>query len=309
MFISICILTFNRCEILEKLLESLSLISYSSIEIIVVDNCSQDNTENIVLEKFCNIIYHKTENNIGVAARNIALSMAKGDVIITIDDDIFGINDTTLVNISNYFSNDKTIGALNFKVLDAFTGDICNWIHHKKEENFHDKEFLTYEITEGAVAFNRKALTLSGYYPAYFFLSHEGPDLALRIMDSGFDVRYSPLVEVLHSHAQAGRKSWFRYYYDTRNQFLLAMRNFPVFYSIRFILKGAMSTFIYSLRDGFLWYWLKGVFDGLCAMIKYSSDRSVLSCKTMSLVYEIDRQRPSLLYMLKKRIFRKEMRL
>jgi len=168
--ISIAVLTFNRCEILDKLLESLSEISYPHIEVIIVDNCSQDETENIVKEKYGNFIYHRNDCNIGVSARNIALRLAKGDIIVTIDDDIFGIDDKSIEKLIDFFSENQSVGALNFRVYDYFNREICNWIHHKKVEDFNDREFLTYEISEGAVAFSKKALEMSGYYPEYFFL-------------------------------------------------------------------------------------------------------------------------------------------
>ena len=309
MLVTIAILTFNRCNTVTRLLQSLCMLTYDSLEIIVVDNCSQDMTEEVITSKFPNVKYIKTNENLGVSARNLSFNEAKGDIIITIDDDIFGISDADIYALVSYFSSNTNTGALSFKVIDEKTNEICNWIHHRKVEDYHNKNFLTYEITEGAVAFNKKALILSGNYPEYFFLSHEGPDLAFRILDAGFEVWYSPLVCVLHSHAQEGRKSWFRYYYDTRNQFLLAMRNLPMLYSINFLVRGVLSTFFYALRDGFLKYWLKGVFDGIRGMVQHSSDRKVLSKDTMSLLHAIDKERPSFIYMVRKRIFRQEMRL
>jgi GT2 family glycosyltransferase len=266
-------------------------------------------TGDIITSKFPTIKYIRTKKNLGVSARNISFNEAKGDIIITIDDDIFGLSDADINALVSYFTCNINTGALNFKVIDDKTKEVCNWIHHRKVEDYHDKNFLTYEITEGAVAFNKKALILSGHYPEYFFLSHEGPDLAFRILDTGYEVWYSSLVSVLHSHAQEGRKSWFRYYYDTRNQFLLAMRNFPILYAVNFLIKGLLSTFFYALRDGFLKYWAKGVFDGIKGMVQHSCDRKVISQDTMSLLRAIDKERPSFLYMVKKRIFRTEMRL
>ena len=43
--ITISILTYNRCSILKELLFSLKKLKYSPLEIIVVDNCSKDETQ------------------------------------------------------------------------------------------------------------------------------------------------------------------------------------------------------------------------------------------------------------------------
>ncbi len=68
--VTISILTYNRERLLRKLLSSLRGISYQKLEIIVIDNCSTDNTERTVKEEFPEILYEKTEKNIGIAARN-----------------------------------------------------------------------------------------------------------------------------------------------------------------------------------------------------------------------------------------------
>ncbi|WP_419174474.1 glycosyltransferase family 2 protein [Desulfosediminicola sp.] len=309
MLVTITVLTYNRKHILKNLLEDLRKIRYQDLEIIIVDNCSSDGTHEMILKQFSDFIYIVMDKNLGVSARNEGLKRAKGDIIITLDDDVFGIDDSAIDNLVEYFGQKTNVGALNFSITDSFSGKICNWIHHREVEVYSSEEFITYEISEGAVAFQKEALNASGFYPDYFFLSHEGPDLAFRILNSGFEVRYSPMVKVLHSHAQEGRKSWFRYYFDTRNQFYLAMRNFPPWYATKYLIKSSLSTLFYSLRDGFLGYWIKGVYDGICGMVTYSGDRKILSKKTMKVIYEVDKNRPSLIYMVKKRIFRNEMRL
>lgn len=308
MKISICILTYNRKDILDDLLKSLSSLISHDVEVIVIDNHSDDQTQN-VKDDFKNIKYYRTESNIGVAARNISLKMATGDIIICLDDDVFGIGIDQISEINYKFKSEKNLGALNFKVINTHTGEICNWVHHCKVEEWHDKTFSTYEITEGAVAFSRQALQMAGLYPDYFFLSHEGPDLALRIINSGYDVKYTPAVVVQHYHATSGRKPWYRYFYDTRNQFLLAVRNFPVSYAFKYLIRGISSTFIYSVRDGKIYYWAKGVASGLFNVGLAYRDRDVLNRRTMAVIGDIDRNRPGLLYMAKKRLFRRGMRL
>jgi len=307
--VSIVILTFNRSELLDSLLTSLQEISYRELEVIVVDNHSEDDTEKIVTDKHPGYVFIKTDQNIGVGARNVGLQRARGDIVICLDDDVFGIDDRAIAILVEKFNHDPQIGAINFKVLDFSTGEICNWIHHCKKEEYSDRFFKTYEITEGAVAFQKKALVAAGFYPEYFFISHEGPDLAFRLMDKGFDVVYMGDVAVRHRHSNLGRKSWFSYYYNTRNQFWLAARNFPLLYALKYLFRGQLSTLIYSIRDGFFTYWLKAVKDGILGLPRALADRKVVSECTKNVIREIDDMKPSLCYMLKERMFRKGMRL
>jgi GT2 family glycosyltransferase len=306
--ISITILTFNRCDLLRELLLSLNSLQYQPLEIIVVDNHSEDDTQQIVTTEFPSVIYNRLAENIGIAARNIAMGQAQGDVLITLDDDVFGLDDQAILNILDLFQVNKNLGAVNFKVVNHIDGAISNWIHHCRQEDFSEKEFLTYEITEGAVAFRKSVLDKVGYYQEYFFLSHEGPDLAFRILESGHDVIYSNKVCLTHCHSQLGRKKWFKYYYDTRNHIWLAIRNFPVTYGAVYLARGLFSMLVYSARDGYLFYWMKAIIDGIRGIGRAYEGRKVLSQETMDTIRVIDKDRPSLGYMIKQKLFKRGIR-
>jgi GT2 family glycosyltransferase len=307
--ISISILTYNRCDYLRNLLLSLGRLEYSPLQIIVVDNHSQDSTDKLVKEKIPHNLYLRTESNIGAAARNLGMHKASGEIVVTLDDDITGVTDDHLNYLAEVFTARLSLGALNFRVLDSYTQQVCNWVHHCAVEDFSDKEFLTYEITEGAVAFRKSVIDEVGYYPGNFFLSHEGPDLALRILDRGYQVLYTPRISVFHHHATSGRTSWTNYYYDTRNQFWLAARNLPFAYAMRYLARGLCSMLVYSLRDGYIGYYAKAIIDGLRGLKKAMRARKVLASSTMRLIKNLDKNRPGLCYMIKRRLLRKDARL
>jgi len=295
--------------VLRELLDSLATLTRVVHEVIVVDNCSDDDTEKIVRGHDICPSYIRLEKNIGAAARNYGLKKASADIVITLDDDITGLDEAAINTIKRIFESNPGVGAVNFQIKDYYNGRICNWPHHKKEEEYADKVFRTCEITEGAVAFRSSAVEKAGYYAEYFFLSHEGPDLVCRMLDSGYDIIYAGDVSVRHKHESAGRKSWYNYYYDTRNIFWLAVRNYPVLYAIRYAMRGATVMMIYALRDGYFTYWMKGIFDGLAGMRKVMRDRRVISDTSLATIKGLLKDRPDTFYYLQKRIFQKSARL
>lgn len=307
--VTISILTYNRISVLKKLLLELSELKYKSLEVIVVDNCSVDDTQPIVENEFQFVRYFRTLKNIGAEARNIGLKKANGDIIITLDDDISNITDEEIKKLVKIFKAYPQLGAINFKVINLFSENICNWVHHCDPLQYSESEFQTYEITEGAVAFNKKALKDTGYYPEGFFLSHEGPDLSFRLIDNGYDVIYSNAVTVLHSHSDLGRKSWLNYYYDTRNQLWLAVRHFPINHGFKYLLIGLSSMMVYSIRDGFLKYWLKGIYDGIRGIKNSYENRKVLKPETMAIIKHIDEKRPDFFHQIKEKLFNRGIRL
>jgi glycosyltransferase involved in cell wall biosynthesis len=86
---SIITATYNRAHLLPRSVNSVLNQTYQNFELIIVDDGSTDNTED-VCRSFSDhrIRYHKQTPNRGVlAARNKALDMATGDYIAILDDD------------------------------------------------------------------------------------------------------------------------------------------------------------------------------------------------------------------------------
>ena len=86
---SIIIPTYNRAALLKRCLDSVVAQTYKTWEAIVVDNYSEDNTEEIVQSyNDERISYIKLHNNgIIAASRNKALDIAKGDWVAFLDSD------------------------------------------------------------------------------------------------------------------------------------------------------------------------------------------------------------------------------
>lgn len=88
--ISCIIPTFNRANLLKDAIESTIHQTFESWELIVVDDGSSDNTENIVSEyikKDSRIRYYKNDNKGQASARNYGLLRSNGKYIAFLDDD------------------------------------------------------------------------------------------------------------------------------------------------------------------------------------------------------------------------------
>jgi GT2 family glycosyltransferase len=299
--ISVVILTYNRKESLAELLEHLRGLASGVLETIVVDNASTDGTKDLVASRFPDIVYLHNGTNLGACGRNPALERARGEVIVTLDDDILGLEIPDLQTISDCFVENPSLGVLNFRVTDYFTGKICNWVHHCSPARATES-FPTYEITEGAAAFRRAALRKTGYYWEPFFIGHEGFDLALRLMDDGFQVLYDGRVTVRHKHVAQARANWRFYYFDTRNQLWVAARRMRFRMASRYLLIGLSSMAFYSLRDGFVRWWFKALLDGLRQLPSVRRTRRPMRLSTEELVRRIDAGSPGFWAQARKRL-------
>ncbi|MCK5091435.1 MAG: glycosyltransferase family 2 protein, partial [Gammaproteobacteria bacterium] len=86
MSVSIIIPTYNRAAFLKNALNSVYRQTYQDFEVIVIDDGSTDNTEEVA-KSFKGIIYIKQENSGLNASRNRAIKLAKGEFIALLDDD------------------------------------------------------------------------------------------------------------------------------------------------------------------------------------------------------------------------------
>lgn len=114
LFFSIVVPTYNRAHMIKQTLDSISLQTYSNYEIIVIDDGSTDNTEEVVTNiNNPKIVYYKKKNEERAVARNTGFVLAKGDYVTLLDSDDF-LYPNHLQEAANYINNNKDVCLLRF---------------------------------------------------------------------------------------------------------------------------------------------------------------------------------------------------
>lgn len=88
--VSVCMCTRNRADIMLTAIKCILDQTYKNIELIIVDDASTDNTEeicNILAKQDSRIKYIRLEEHDFIRARNIAFANASGDYISLMDSD------------------------------------------------------------------------------------------------------------------------------------------------------------------------------------------------------------------------------
>ena len=92
--VSVVIPVYNCEEYIGECIDSVAEQTYDNIEIIVVNDGSKDESENIIKDKkkrYRNILYYKQRNKGVSAARNLGIKKARGEYITFVDgDDLVG---------------------------------------------------------------------------------------------------------------------------------------------------------------------------------------------------------------------------
>lgn len=114
--VSIIIPAYNLGNYLEECLESIVRQTYKNFEVILVNDGSVDNTDDICLswaKKYTNIQYFHNDNHGVSYTRNFAIDKCKGEYVVFIDaDDIVGENYLTVLH--NLFFDDIDLSMVSY---------------------------------------------------------------------------------------------------------------------------------------------------------------------------------------------------
>lgn len=136
--ISIIIPAYNNGIYINKCIESILNQTYRNIEIIIINDCSTDNTEDIIkkyLTKDNRIAYYYNEKNMGVGyTRNKGIELAKGKYIYFLDSDDY-IEPTAISDLYN-----------GIKEKDSFCCTTLGFKEINGERESFDKPIYTYVI-------------------------------------------------------------------------------------------------------------------------------------------------------------------
>ena len=100
--ISIIIPTYNSSMFMPNLLDSIFKQAVNDMEVLIVDDCSTDNTIEIANKYPVRVIQMAT-NSGPAKARNLGVIEAKGDIIFFLDSDVL-VLDGTIKEVENYFN-------------------------------------------------------------------------------------------------------------------------------------------------------------------------------------------------------------
>jgi glycosyltransferase involved in cell wall biosynthesis len=210
MQLSLVICTRNRAAQLAECLRSLTTLQYPDPwELIIVDNGSTDETQNVI-ESFKGSLIIKTviEPRSGLGrAHNRALANASGEIIAFTDDDCYPAADF-LSSVAGCFQEDPALGFIGGRVLLHDPEDYRITIQEKaSRQDLRPGDFFPPGLIHGAnFACLRAALeSVNGFDdrfgPGALFVC-EDVDVMARMLGQGWPGAYDPRPVVYHHHGR-----------------------------------------------------------------------------------------------------------
>ena len=169
------------------------------------------------------------ETDVGIpAGRNAGVPATSGDLLFFLDDDAAIVEPDTLARIARLFATEPDVGLVQLRVdpREGGTGP-RDWVPRLRTKDRAKSGDVTL-VWEGAVAMPRRVFEAVGGWPGEFRFVHEGVDLAWRVMDAGYRVRYMADRSVLHPlPAPVPARHGYSRYFGARNRVWLARRHLP----------------------------------------------------------------------------------
>lgn len=298
--ISVIIPTYNRAEMLCRCIDSVLSQQGAQFEIVVVDDCSPDNTCEIIKAKFGNepkVKYIRNEQNMQLAAsHNNGARASSGDYLFFLDDDNV-LEPNALVELLECFRRHPDAGLVAPLAIHQRDGgqnliwtigsDFNRWTSQPKDRHPNlplaelPDEPCDWPTTYSPNAYmvSREAFDAVGGFDNSFGIMFDESDFGWRLMESGRSAWVAARARTKHfgfvepgcasELRRLGIERTYRTYCFARNRLRFARRHFNFLQILSVTLVFAPLSAVYygivalrNRRPDIAWAYLKGTFTG-----------------------------------------------
>ena len=285
MKVSVVTPNYNGKDFLYAYFESLNKNSNEIGEVIIVDNGSNDGSQEFIRnyrEKVdFPIVLIENSQNLGFAeAVNQGISKARYDYIFSLNNDTV-VEKSAILELLNLLNTDGRIFSVSSKMvqfnnpelIDDAGDDYTLLAYTKKRGNNQNlNNFI--EVSEifsscaGAALYRKDLLEELGGFDSEFFAYMEDVDLGYRARINGYKNLFCPNAIVYHigSATTGSQYNEFKVRLAARNNVLVVYKNLPTpqkIVNILFLFLGFLIKYLFFLKKGFGPIYLEGLKEGL----------------------------------------------
>jgi len=259
--VSAVIANYNRCDDLRKALMSLRMQDYPYLEIIVVDNASQDDSRLMLMREFPEVSIVALNENIGMDGYSVGFRQAKGELMFQMDNDSL-LPDSHVVSevVKRFQEGPSNLVGVATRVEECSGND--NSVDNIRRRDLRRGPVNTGGYHAGGVGFKKILLDEVGYYSRDIFLYGSEIYLTMKCLAKGYKIIYYPEILVLH-RSSATARSPRSIFFEIRNRYWMVRHLFPRVRSVRLILRMMINDLGYAVYKrafrSLLQAWLEGL--------------------------------------------------
>lgn len=246
--LSIITVNYNGFKDTCELIESLPL-NDESLEVIVVDNASNNDEATDIAQRFPQVIVIRSHQNLGFAGgNNLGIQAAKGKYLFFINNDTLfrckkeDVRRKMLQPLIDRLDSSPKIGMVCPKIRFSWGNQLIQYAGYtplsqitlrnqsigygEDDHGQYDTPHPTPYAHGAAMMVKREVVEKAGIMPKCYFLYYEELDWSMMIRRTGYEIWYEPTSTIYHKESQTtGQQSPLRTFYITRNRLLFAKRN------------------------------------------------------------------------------------
>ncbi|MBS3139747.1 glycosyltransferase [Candidatus Woesearchaeota archaeon] len=201
--ISVVICAYNAAHCIQGIFNSLKLQTFKDFEIVVVNDGSIDETEEIALTNGARVISTKHQGL--SAARNEGINNSRAEIVAIIDADCYARYDW-LEEIYNEISAGEAVVTGNTRIPKSTVLGNCisglgypGGAHLGFEKMWPvDKNSYTNHLAGGNCAFRKKAITKLGAFNKDLTITADDVYLSMKLLNNGLKIKYAPKMIMYH---------------------------------------------------------------------------------------------------------------
>ncbi len=244
--------SFNTCKLIERALRTVFEASKDlDIEVIVVDNASNDGSPEMIEDKFPDVRLIKNDNNLGFAgANNMAFRQSEGRHVLLLNSDTL-VRPDTLRCLVEFLDTHPEAGAAGCKILNpdgTFQHDCRRGFPTPMaaiyklsglSRLFHNNpRFARYNLTYldpdelsevdalsgSCMMVRREVLDQVGFLDEDYFMYGEDLDWCFRMRQGGWRIYYVPTTTIIHFRGRSGHRQQMRIQYRKNEAMAIFVR-------------------------------------------------------------------------------------
>jgi GT2 family glycosyltransferase len=245
---TIVIASHNRSDDLCRTLEKLHSLEPKPLEIIVIlDGCT-DGSKEKVAAKFPEIsIMENLVKRGSVPSRDTAFRLAKGDIIVSLDDDSYPLQTDFIALVADLAADHPEAGIFAFREIRS------EWPKSHEPLDHEDIGHYVSSFANCAGAIRRSLYGDFITYPRFFSHAYEEPDSCLQSYSKGYGVWYEPSILIFHLASPVERDVIGFHHRHARNEFWSVILRCPLPYCLWVAPYRVVRQFVYAASNGWAW--------------------------------------------------------
>ena len=245
--VSIIITTKDRVEELRRTFAVLRELSPPPLEIILTaDGCSDGTVDFVKAEAPQVRLIVNEEGRGSIASRDRMVREARGEIVLSLDDDSYPEQRDCLARIVLLFEQQPRMAVLHFpQRSDEYPATLG-------QVDFGSARTTRSFSSAGAALRRSTYLQLPGFQP-FFFHAYEEPDYALQCVVAGWEIIYEPSIIVRHHYTGTARNEMRTHHRHARNEFWSTLLRVPFPYVVPVAAYRFLSQFRYACSRGLNW--------------------------------------------------------